>query len=82
MGTRYMDIMYAVEVCQLQFSLQALICHYLLLVFLFHLSVAATPVLSKAAIFARENRQAIAAKFADFQTKVCDKLSKNGVSIE
>ena len=53
-----------------------------LLVFLLHLSVAATPELSKAAIFARENRQAIAARFADFQTKVCDKLSKNGVNIE
>ena len=37
---------------------------------------------SKAAIFAWENQQAIRAKFADFQTKVCDKLSKNGVDIE
>ena len=72
--------MHAFGLCQLQFRLQA-DCHYLH-VFLFHLSVAATPELSKAAIFARENRQAIAARFADFQTKVCDKLSKNGVSIE
>ena len=72
--------MHAFGLCQLQFRLQA-DCHYLH-VFLFHLSVAATPELSKAAIFARENRQAIAARFTDFQTKVCDKLSKNGVSIE
>ena len=47
-----------------------------------HLSTAATPEQSKAAIFAHENRQAIKARFADFQTKVCDKLLKNGVSIE
>ena len=46
------------------------------------LSTAATPELSMAAIFTRENQQAIAARFADFQTKVCNKLSKNGVSIE
>ena len=38
--------------------------------------------LSKAADFARENRQAITAKFADFQTKVCNKLFKNGVDTE
>ena len=43
---------------------------------------AATPELSMATIFARENQEAIAAKFADFQTKVCDKLSKKGVDIE
>ena len=43
---------------------------------------AATPELGMAAIFARENQEAIAAKFADFQTKVCDKLSKKGVDIE
>lgn len=47
-----------------------------------HLSTAATPEQSKAAIFAHENRQAIKVRFADFQTKVCDKLLKNGVSIE
>ena len=38
--------------------------------------------LSKSAVFARENRQAINAKFADFLTKVCDRLFKNGVSTE
>ena len=38
--------------------------------------------MSKAAIFARENRQAIIAKFATFQTNVCNKLSKNGVDTE
>ena len=32
--------------------------------------------------FARENRQAITAKFAAFQIKVCDKLLKNGVNTE
>ena len=37
---------------------------------------------SKTAGFTRENRQAIQAKFADFQTKVCNKLSKKGVSIK
>lgn len=37
---------------------------------------------SKAAVFARENRQAIMDKFADFQTKVCNKLLKNGVDTE
>ena len=36
--------------------------------------------LSKAADFARENRQAITAKFADFQTKVCNKLLQKGVN--
>ena len=36
----------------------------------------------KANIFAHENQTAITAKFADFQTKVCDKLVKNGVDIE
>ena len=35
---------------------------------------------SKAVIFAYENQQTITAKFADFQTKVCDKLVKNGVN--
>ena len=38
--------------------------------------------LSKAADFARENRQAIIAKFAAFQMKVCDKLFKSGVNTE
>lgn len=37
---------------------------------------------SKAAVFARENQQAIKDKFADFLTKVCDKLVKNGVDTE
>ena len=69
------------KVCSVSYSL-AFRLWLSLLVFLLHLSVAATPELSKAAIFARENRQAIAARFADFQTKVCDKLSKNGVNIE
>ena len=32
------------------------------------------------AVFAQENRQAITAKFAAFQTKVCNRLLKNGVS--
>ena len=36
--------------------------------------------LSKAADFARENRQVITAKFADFQTKVCNKLFQKGVN--
>jgi len=49
--------------------------------FFFSIStVAFTPEPSKAAVFARENRQAIMAKFADFQTNVCDKLFKNGVN--
>ena len=34
------------------------------------------------AVFAHENRQAIMDKFADFQTRVCDKLFKNGVDTE
>ena len=37
---------------------------------------------SKAADFARENRQAIKSKFAAFQTDVCSKLLKNGVDVE
>ena len=37
---------------------------------------------SRAAVFARENQQAIKDKFADFLTKVCDKLVKNGVDTE
>ena len=36
--------------------------------------------LSKAADFARENRQMITAKFADFQTKVCNKLLQKGIN--
>ena len=45
------------------------------------LSTAATTLeLSKAVVFAHENRQAITAKFAAFQTKVCNKLFKNGVN--
>ena len=37
---------------------------------------------SRSDVFARENRQAITAKFATFQTKVCDKLCRNGVDNE
>ena len=33
-------------------------------------------------MFAHDNQAAITAKFADFQTKVCDELVKNGVDIE
>ena len=54
----------------------------IVITFLFHLSTAATPEQSKAAVFARENRQAIKARFADFQIKVCKKLLENEVSIE
>ena len=38
--------------------------------------------LSKAAVFAHENRQAIMDRFADFQKNVCSKLLKNGVDTE
>ena len=37
---------------------------------------------SSAAFFKHENQAAIRAKFADFQTKVCEKLVNNGVNIE
>ena len=37
---------------------------------------------SKVTVFARENRQVITAKFADFQTRVCIKLFKNKVDTE
>ena len=37
---------------------------------------------SRAAVFARKNQQAIKDKFADFLTKVCDKLVKNGVDTQ
>ena len=37
---------------------------------------------SSAAFFKHENLAAIRAKFADFQTKVCEKLVNNGVNIE
>ena len=43
---------------------------------------ATHPGQSLAAVFARENRQAIMDKFADFQRKVCNKLFKNGVDTE
>ena len=43
---------------------------------------AAHQELSKSAVFARANWQFISAKFTDFQTKVCDKLFKNGVDTE
>ena len=48
----------------------------------------AMPALSTAhqeqsrAVFARKNQQAIKDKFADFLTKVCDKLVKNGVDTQ
>ena len=45
-------------------------------------SVSANPELSKAAVFARENRQAIKDKFADFQTNVCSKLFRIGVDMK
>ena len=48
----------------------------------FSLADATSHELSKAAVFAHENRQLIKVKFATFQTKVCNKLFKNGVSIE
>ena len=38
--------------------------------------------LSRAIVFARENRQVIMGKFAVFQTEVCEKLIKNGVDTE
>ena len=38
--------------------------------------------LCKSAVFARENRQAIMDKFADFKTKVYHRLLKNGVDAE
>ena len=38
--------------------------------------------LSKAAVFAIENRQAINKKFANFLTNVCNKMLKNGVNVE
>ena len=38
--------------------------------------------LSKAAVFAIENRQAINGKFADLLTNVCSKMLKKGVDIE
>ena len=47
--------------------------------YFFSLAAATTHELSKAAVFAHENRQAITAKFAAFQTKVCNKLLKNRV---
>ena len=45
------------------------------------LSTAAHKV-SKAVVFAHENQQAIMDKFADFQTRVCDKLVRNGVDTQ
>ena len=50
--------------------------------YVFSLAATTGQKLSIAALFARENRQAITAKFADFQSKVCNKLLKNGVDIE
>ena len=43
-------------------------------------TAATTHEPSKAVVFARENRQAITAKFAAFQTNVCNRLFKNGVN--
>ena len=45
-------------------------------------ATSACQELSKAAEFARENQQAIKAKFANFQTDVCDKLIKNEIDTE
>ena len=50
---------------------------------IFRLSVAAsTHRLSAAAVFAHENLQAITNKFADFQTKVCDRLLTKEINME
>ena len=48
----------------------------------FSLAAATSQEMSRAAVFAHENQQAIMDKFADFQTKVCNKLLKNGVDTE
>ena len=50
--------------------------------FIITVPTAGATHMSRAAVFARENRYAITAKFADFQTKVCKKLFSNGVDIE
>lgn len=48
-------------------------------VIVFHFSAASTE--TKTVVFARENREVINSKFAEFQTKVCDKLFENNVNI-
>ena len=47
-----------------------------------HFLYAAASTQEPNADFAHENRQAITAKFGAFQTKVCDKLFKNGVDTD
>ena len=48
----------------------------------FCISTASTYEPSKAATFARENREKITGKFAEFQTKVCNKLVEKGVNLK
>ena len=45
------------------------------------MAAATSHKLSKAAVFARENRQAIMDRFAAFQENVCIKLIRNGVDV-
>ena len=52
------------------------------IVYSMHVSAASHQESSTAAFFKRENQATIKAKFADFQTKVCERLVKNGVNIE
>lgn len=59
-------------------GLKVLYCYMVIL----SAAAATTQKLSKAVVFAYENRQAITAKFAAFQMKVCNKLYKNGVDIK
>ena len=49
---------------------------------LYYAATSGHQELSKAAAFAHANRQTIKIKFADFQTKVCNKLLKKGVNTE
>ena len=49
---------------------------------IFSLAAATHQGLSKANVFAHENRATIEDKFAQFQTEVCHKLLKNGVDTE
>ena len=48
--------------------------------FLWSVAASTDQELSRAAVFANENRQATTTKFIVFQKKVCDKLFNNGVS--
>ena len=59
-------------------GLKILYCYMVIL----SAAAATTQKSSKAVVFAYENRQAITAKFAAFQTKVCNKLDKNEVDIK